>query len=87
MNESPLIDNGGYPVIVAHDVADMHLLGSKVRMILFDWFKVAGVWQRHVVGAVERPVDNMQPELIKQWAHALADRPPSEPVPITGVLQ
>lgn len=82
MSGEPLIDNGDYPVITAYDVAEMHFLGANVRVIMFDWFKVCGVWQRRVTGAIQRPVSTMRPDLIKQWAHALVDPPPTEPMPI-----
>lgn len=73
-----LYDFGGYPEISAQGVADVHFLHSDCRIILFDWYKCEGIWQRRVVATIKRPICTLTAEQRHQWREAAQSRPPPE---------
>lgn len=57
-----LYDFGNYPEIHSHDLADVQFIGTKIRFVMFDWFKSDGVWQRRVVGTIDRALSTVPTE-------------------------
>lgn len=75
----PLIDLGGYPEINACGCGDYYLLGDgRVRFILYDWFRIAGIWQAKIVGTVTRPIGTLKEEQRRFWAEAFEAKLPTE---------
>lgn len=61
-DESKLYDFGSYPEIHAHDLAEVQFIGSKVRFVMFDWFKSDGIWQKRIVGTIDRSLSTVPTE-------------------------
>jgi hypothetical protein len=66
--EGRLIDLDNYPRIEATGTADCYMLaGGRVRFVMFDWFKIEGLWQRVVTGMVTRGIVGMREEQYRFW--------------------
>lgn len=75
----PLLDLGGYPEINACGCGDYYLLGDgRARFILYDWFRVAGIWQAKIVGTVTRPIATLKEEQRRFWEEAFKVKLPTE---------
>ena len=77
-----LVDYGGYPEINATAMGDCYVVnGGRARFILFDWYKVAGIWQRRIVGVITRPIAGLREDQEKTWtviSQIKETRPPAE---------
>lgn len=74
-----LIETGGYPEIYADDLADAQLLtGGNVRLVLFSWRKIEGIYRKCIAGMVVRPLATMpaQHEVLHSAERARALTPP-----------
>lgn len=78
MGTVPLVDLGNYPEINAADVGDFHIIGDRGRFIMYDWYKVNGLWQARIVGTVTRPLASLREEAIKYWREAMHSKAPVE---------
>lgn len=59
-----ILDFGGYPEIHAAGYGEAHVIGDgRVRLVLFDWYRIDGVWRKRVVGTVTRPVSTIPEDM------------------------
>ena len=59
-----ILDFGGYPEIHASGYGEAHVIGDgRVRLVLFDWYRIDGVWRKRVTGTVTRPVSTIPDDM------------------------
>ena len=77
MEDSRLLDIGGYPEISADGLANVLFHADKAHFVLFGWRNLDGVWRRVVVGTIMRPVSSVAPQQITAL-RAIYDLPRAE---------
>lgn len=76
-NADSLLDFGNYPEVDSAGIGDFHILGDRLRFVLFDWYRIDGVWQRRVVGMAKMPLSALPAASVNHWRAAFAA--PAEP--------
>lgn len=77
VQDNKLLDFGNYPEIDAAGIGDFHLIGDRLRFVLFDWYKIDNVWQRKIVGMAKMPLISIPAASVRHWSGVFA--PPAEP--------
>lgn len=72
--EGSLLDLGNYPEIFSCGVAEVQSLGTNIRGVLFDWYKLEGIWRRRIVAVITRPGLGVDHDA-EQWRRAVTCRP------------
>lgn len=78
----PLMDFGGYPEIDSAGIGDFHILGERLRFVLFDWYKIDGLWQRRIVGMAKMPVSSIPATSVQHWQCVFGSPRPTEGEPM-----
>lgn len=79
LDERELIDLGDYPIINAAGIADFYFLNDgRVRFLLYDWFRLNGLYRRQVVGIVTRSISNLREEIAWFCREAFELSPPND---------
>lgn len=79
-DDTRLMDLGNYPEIDSAGIGDFHILGGRLRFVLFDWYKSDGVWQRRIVGMAKMPLTAIPAASVQHWRGAFTAPEPSAAV-------
>lgn len=73
----PVIDDGNYPEINCQSMSECYVIGPLVRFLMWDWFRVGGIWQRRVVGSLTRPLAGLEADQARSWQEIATCRAPA----------
>jgi hypothetical protein len=73
----PVIDDGNYPEIHCHSMSECYVIGPLVRFLMWDWFRLNGIWQRRIVGALTRPLIGLEEDQRRSWQEIANCRAPT----------
>lgn len=80
MSDGGLVDYGGYPEIEAHAMGDCYVIGQRVRFVMWDWYRIDGVWQRKITGTLTRPLAGLVEDQARSWQAIASVKAPSNAV-------